>query len=138
MWTWSVLEDLARLRARDVLDSLVLDCSDIRSKNGARKMILFGHLLLGAKEVPRAQLIALLDPRWLLALSQNGYGYIYIYMYIRRPLPERERASLHCYQPIPSNPADSNQPVLQYLAISHPEDCNLPILQSAACLIAPS
>ena len=51
---------------------------------------------------------------------------------IRRPLPERERASLHCHQPIPSNPADSNQPLLQYLAISHPADCNLPILQSAA------
>ena len=52
----------------------------------------------------------------------------YIYIYIRRPLPERERARLHCYQPIPSNPADSNQPLLQYLASSHPADCHLPIL----------
>ena len=28
---------------------------------------------------------------------------------IRRPLQERERVSLHGYQPIPSNPAESNQ-----------------------------
>ena len=60
--------------------------------------------------------------------------YIYIYIqlacltYIRRPLPERERARLHCYQPIPTNPADPNQPLLQYLASSQPTDCHLPIL----------
>ena len=51
---------------------------------------------------------------------------------IRRPLSERERASSHCQKTKPSNPADSNQPLLQYLAISHPADCNLAILQSAA------
>ena len=74
------------------------------------------------------------------------YLHIYIYtyitkykcVYIRRPLQERERASLHCHPPIPSNPAESNQPLLQYLAISHPADCNLPILQNAPCLIASS
>ena len=75
---------------------------------------------------------------------------MYIYIYIER---EREReiaialaigllsADLFqsssvlayiCNPPISSNPADSNQPLLQYLAISHPADCNLPILQSAA------
>ena len=68
-------------------------------------------------------------------MNINTYVYIihiYIYIYIRRPLPERERASLHCHPPIHCNPADSNQPLLQYLAISHLADCNLPILQSAA------
>ena len=63
---------------------------------------------------------------------------ICVYVYIRRPLPERERVSLHCHPPIPSNPAESNQPLLQYLAISHPADCNLAILQDAPCLIASS
>ena len=70
------------------------------------------------------------------------YMYIHIQymcnMNIRRPLPERERASSHCHQPIPCNSADSNQPLLQYLAMSHPANCNLPILQSAPCLIASS
>ena len=66
------------------------------------------------------------------------YIYTYIYIYIRRPLPERERVSSHCHQPILCNPADPNQPLLQYLAISHAADCNLPILQNAACFIASS
>ena len=43
-----------------------------------------------------------------------------------------------CNPPIPSNPADSIQPLLQYLASSHPAVCNLPILRSAPCLIASS
>ena len=55
--------------------------------------------------------------------------YIYIiFMKIRRPLPERERARSHCHPRILCNPADSNQPLLQYLAISDPADCNLAIL----------
>ena len=61
----------------------------------------------------------LVDSRCNLTRSNSGIyprvrpdsNKVYIY-YIRRPLPERERASLHCYQPIPSNPADSNQPLL--------------------------
>ena len=54
--------------------------------------------------------------------EREMYTYIYIYTYIniRRPLPEQERARLHCHPPIPSNPADSDQPLLQYLAISYP------------------
>ena len=79
-------------------------------------------------------------------VSLSLYICIYTYMMkwtyqcikIRRPLPERERASLHCHQPIPSHPAESNQPLLQYLAISHPAVCNLAVLQNAPCLIASS
>ena len=73
-----------------------------------------------------------------LSLSLSIYTHIYkcICTYIRRPLPERERVSLHCHLPIPSNPADSKQPLVQYLAMSHPADCHPPILQSAACWIA--
>ena len=56
----------------------------------------------------------------------NMYIFIYMCVFIRRPLPERERASSHCHQPRPCNSADSNQPLLQYLAIYHPADCNLP------------
>ena len=63
---------------------------------------------------------------------------MYMYVYIRRPLPERERASLRCHPPIPSNPAEPNEPLLQYLAMSQPADSNLAILQSAPCLIASS
>ena len=59
-------------------------------------------------------------------------------IYIRRPLPERERVRLHCHPPIPCNPAESNQPLLQYLAIIHSAICNLSILQNAPCLIASS
>ena len=47
---------------------------------------------------------------------------------ICRPLPERERAELHCYQPTTSNPPDSNQPLLPYLESSHPADCHLAML----------
>ena len=63
---------------------------------------------------------------------------IYIYIYIRQPLPELERVSLHMQWTNTFHPADPNQPLLQYLAISDPADCNLPILQSAPCLLASS
>ena len=67
------------------------------------------------------------------------YKYTHIcVLVIRRPLPERERARFQCHFPVPSNPADSNKPLLQYLAITQPADCNLPILQNAPCLIASS
>ena len=67
----------------------------------------------------------------------NVRMYIYIHASImRRPLQERDRVSLHCHQPIPFNSADSNHPLLQYLAISQPADCHLPILSSAAFLNA--
>ena len=79
---------------------------------------------------------------YICALYTYAYTCMYkcthVYIFICRPLPERGRASLHCHQPIPSNPAKSNQPLLHYLAISHPADCNLAILQSSPCLIASS
>ena len=64
--------------------------------------------------------------------------FIYICIYTRRPLPERKRARLHCHPPVPSNPAESNQPLLKYLAISYPADRTLPILQEGTltyCII---
>ena len=60
----------------------------------------------------------------------------YMYTHMRRPLQERECARSYCHPPIPCFPADSHQPLLQYLANSHPADCSLPILQSAGCLNA--
>ena len=63
------------------------------------------------------------------------YGRVYVI--IRRPLSELERVSLH--PPTPSNPADPNQPLMQYRgATAHPANRNLPIPQSAGCLIASS
>ena len=43
-----------------------------------------------------------------------------------------------CNPAISYNPANSSQPLLQYLAIRHPAVCNLPILQNAHFLIASS
>ena len=43
-----------------------------------------------------------------------------------------------CNPPMTSNPADSNQPLLRYLATSHPAVCNLqlvPTLQSDLALL---
>ena len=65
--------------------------------------------------------------------------YIYIHIHISADLAQSSSVLDYiCHPPIASNPADSNQPLLQYLVVSHPADCNLPILQSAPCLIASS
>ena len=61
-----------------------------------------------------------------------------IILIISAVLFQSERARLHCHSPIPSNSADPNQPLLTYLAISHPANCNLPMLYKAPCLIASS
>ena len=65
---------------------------------------------------------------------------MYIYVYIRNMYSYVQPSVLDyiCNPPISSNPADSNQPLLQYLAISYPAEYNLPILQSAPCLVASS
>jgi len=70
--------------------------------------------------------------------SQRLYIYIYIYIYtyiihyimyyISTGLSQSSSVLACICNPIMnSNPADCNQPLLQYHAIAHPADCDLPI-----------